>query len=391
MEKNLKIEEFLNKFKEAFIKRKIVKLSLSKVFKGEKDLKNIFVIPVKIKSVIKLSFTFRYKTYDQVKNLDIEQALEYLSKLLGHTFLQALLKTNSESHQLLISKKGKSSIISSKIENNLPSMNHNKEKNYFTKSNNNKYLQMLGICDKNGRVKDKQQNKFKQINRYVELMSSWFSDLDKSKTYRIVDMGSGKGYLTFALFDYLSNKLKLNIKMTGVELRSELVSLCTEISEACRFKGLKFLSEDINNYESNEIDVIIALHACDTATDLAIYKGIKAGAELIVCAPCCHKQVRKDMNSNSDFRAITKHGIFLERQAEMLTDTIRSLLMEREGYKTKAFEFISNEHTRKNVMLVGRKYKSIEALSNIDKEIKHLKDSFKIKRQELEDLLEGTL
>ena len=391
MEKNLKIEEFLNKFKEAFIKRKIVKLSLSKVFKGEKNLKNIFVIPVKIKSVIKLSFTFRYKTYDQVKNLDIEQALEYLSKLLGHTFLQALLKTNSESHQLLISKKGKSSIISSKIENNLPSMNHNKEKNYFTKSNNNKYLQMLGICDKNGRVKDKQQNKFKQINRYVELMSSWFSDLDKSKTYRIVDMGSGKGYLTFALFDYLSNKLKLNIKMTGVELRSELVSLCTEISEACRFKGLKFLSEDINNYESNEIDVIIALHACDTATDLAIYKGIKAGAELIVCAPCCHKQVRKDMNSNSDFRAITKHGIFLERQAEMLTDTIRSLLMEREGYKTKAFEFISNEHTRKNVMLVGRKYKSIEALSNIDKEIKHLKDSFKIKRQELEDLLEGTL
>lgn len=391
MEKNLKIEEFLNKFKEAFIKRKIVKLSLSKVFKGEKDLKNIFVIPVKIKSVIKLSFTFRYKTYDQVKNLDLEQALEYLSKLLGHTFLQALLKTNSESHQLLISKKGKSSIISSKIENNLPSMNHNKEKNYFIKSNNNKYLQMLGICDKNGRVKDKQQNKFKQINRYVELMSSWFSDLDKSKTYRIVDMGSGKGYLTFALFDYLSNKLKLNIKMTGVELRSELVSLCTEISEACRFKGLKFLSEDINNYESNEIDVIIALHACDTATDLAIYKGIKAGAELIVCAPCCHKQVRKDMNSNSDFRAITKHGIFLERQAEMLTDTIRSLLMEREGYKTKAFEFISNEHTRKNVMLVGRKYKSIEALSNIDKEIKHLKDSFKIKRQELEDLLEGTL
>ena len=124
-------------------------------------------------------------------------------------------------------------------------------------------------------------------------MSSWFSDLDKSKTYRIVDMGSGKGYLTFALFDYLSNKLKLNIKMTGVELRSELVSLCTEISEACRFKGLKFLSEDINNYESNEIDVIIALHACDTATDLAIYKGIKAGAELIVCTPCCHIQFEK--------------------------------------------------------------------------------------------------
>ena len=281
MEKNLKIEEFLTKFKEAFIERKIVKLSLSKVFKGEKDLKNIFVVPVKIKSVIKLSFTFRYKTNDQVKNIGLEEALERLSKLLGHTFLQALLTTNYESHQLLISKKGKSSLISSKLENDLPSMNHNKEKNYLIKSDNNKYLQMLGVCDKNGRVKDKQQDKYKQINRYVELMSSWFSDLDNSKTYRIVDMGSGKGYLTFALFDYLSNMLKLNVKMTGVELRSELVSLCMEIREACKFKGLEFLSEDINYYESNEIDVLIALHACDTATDLAIYKGIKAGAESV--------------------------------------------------------------------------------------------------------------
>ena len=180
------------------------------------------------------------------------------------------------------------------------------------------------------------------------------SKLDCSKTQHIVDMGSGKGYLTFALYDYLKNSLKLNIKMIGVELRPELVNLCTEIRESCGFNGLEFVSKNINNFKSDEVDILIALHACDTATDSAIFKGIKSNANLIVCAPCCHKQVRRDMKSRSKFNLITKHGIFKERLAEMLTDTLRTLIMEKEGYKTKAFEFISNEHTRKNIMLVGK-------------------------------------
>jgi tRNA1(Val) A37 N6-methylase TrmN6 len=218
-------------------------------------------------------------------------------------------------------------------------------------------------------------------------MSVCFDKIDHSKTLKIVDMGSGKGYLTFALYDYLQNQLNLKVSVTGVELRAELVDLCNAIRTDCGFDNLTFVSKDINDFSSSEIDVIIALHACDTATDLAIYKGVKADAELIVCAPCCHKQVRKDMGSNSDFRAITKHGIFEERQAEILTDALRSLLMEREGYATKAFEFISNEHTRKNLMLVGRRLKKSSDTSKIDRDIKKLKDAFLIKKQELEDLL----
>ena len=387
METNSKIERFLNKFKDAFLKHNIVKLSLSKVHKADEDLKNIFVVPVNIKNKNKLSFTYRYQTKDQVKNYDIEQALEYLHELIGRSFLQAQLKTTSESHQLLISKKGKSTLISSKSDSIAPSKAHNKEKNYLIKSENNKYLQMLGVCDNNGRVKDKQQDKYKQINRYVELMSSWLTKLDPSKTQHIVDMGSGKGYLTFALYDYLTNSLKQNIKMIGVELRPELVSLCMEISEACGFNGLEFVSKDINDFKSDEIDILIALHACDTATDSAIFKGIRSNANLIVCAPCCHKQVRRDMKERSKFNSITKHGIFKERQAEMLTDTLRTLIMEKEGYKTKAFEFISNEHTRKNIMLVGKKTNDKVDQTKINKEIEFLKKSFKIERQELEDLL----
>ena len=387
METNSKIETFLNKFKYAFHKHNIVKLSLSKAHKADVDLKNIFVVSVNIKNKNKLSFTYRYQTKDQVKNYDIEQALEYLHELIGRSFLQAQLKTTSESHQLLISKKGKSTLISSKSDSDAPSKAHNKEKNYLIKSENNKYLQMLGVCDNNGRVKDKQQDKYKQINRYVELMSSWLTKLDASKTQHIVDMGSGKGYLTFALYDYLTNSLKQNIKMIGVELRPELVSLCMEISEACGFNGLEFVSKDINDFKSDEVDVLIALHACDTATDSAIFKGIRSNANLIVCAPCCHKQVRRDMKERSKFNSITKHGIFKERQAEMLTDTLRTLLMEKEGYKTKAFEFISNEHTRKNIMLVGKKTNDKVDKTTINKEIDFLKKSFEIERQELEDLL----
>lgn len=387
METNSKTETFLKKLKDAFLKQILVKMSLSKVHKADKYLKNIYVVPVNIKNKNKLSFTYRYQTKDQVKNYDIEKALEYLFELIGHSFLQAQLQTTSEAHQLLISKKGKSTLISSKSNNNPPSKAHDKEKNYLIKSENNKYLQMLGVCDNNGRVKDKQQDKYKQINRYVELMSSWLSKLDPSNTWHIVDMGSGKGYLTFALYDYLTNSLKQNIKMIGVELRPELVTLCMEISEACGFNGLEFVSKDISDFESDEIDVLIALHACDTATDSAIFKGIRSNANLIVCAPCCHKQVRRDMKERSKFNSITKHGIFKERQAEMLTDTLRTLIMEKEGYKTKAFEFISNEHTRKNIMLVGKKTNNKVDKIGINKEINFLKKSFEIERQELEDLL----
>ena len=301
--------------------------------------------------------------------------------------MQILLNTNEEEQQLLVNKKGKAKRIVKKHVIDQINLNHNKEKNYLIKSVDNIYLERLGVCDKNGRVKDKQQDKFRQINRYVELMSHWFEKTDHPTTLNIVDMGSGKGYLTFALYDYLKNQLGINVSITGVELRENLVKLCTEISNESGFNDLTFVSKDIRDFSAKEIDVIIALHACDTATDLAIYQGIIADAKLIVCAPCCHKQVRSEMGSTTQFKALTKHGIFEERQAEMLTDTIRSLLMEREGFKTKIFEFISNEHTRKNVMMIGQKTKAKRNRKQIDDNVKQLKESFNIKRHELEDLL----
>ena len=387
MQINPQKKEFLHLFETMVSEGKLVKLILSKVNKSEDKLKNLYIVPVQVKGHLALSFTYRYPTQDQVKNYPMQEALVLLSDFLGATFLQALLVGADLECQLLMSKKGKCKLLKKNLSVEVSSSTHNKEKNYLIKAEGNVYLQKLGVCDSNGRVKDKQHDKYRQINRYVELMSSWFAKIDTNKKLRIVDMASGKGYLTFALYDYLNNQLGLDVSITGVELRDNLVQLCTTISAECGFDNLQFISKDINDFSSDEIDVIIALHACDTATDLAIYKGIVAKAELIVCAPCCHKQVRKDMGVNKTFNAITKHGIFEERQAEMLTDAIRSLLMEREGYKTKAFEFISNEHTRKNVMLVGRKLKSNPDVDAVNEEIQKLKDSFAINRQELEDLL----
>tara|TARA_B110000977_G_C11071993_1_gene489838 strand:+ start:799 stop:1971 length:1173 start_codon:yes stop_codon:yes gene_type:complete len=387
MEINQQKNAFLALFQEMNSQNKFIKLSLSKVHNVQHGLKNVYIVPVLIKGQTMLSFTYRSKTQDQVKNYPLEESVGLIAELLGTSFLQALLISDTNECQLLISKKGVYKLIQNAKLTSVKPLAHNKEKKYFISNKDNTYLQKLGVCDSKGRVKDKQQDKYRQINKYVELMSSWFEKIDHSKELKIVDMGSGKGYLTFALYDYLHNQLKLNVSITGVELRKDLVDLCNSIRTDCGFEKLHFISKDINDFSSSEIDVIIALHACDTATDLAIYKGVKANAELIVCAPCCHKQVRKDMGSDSAFNAITKHGIFHERQAEMLTDAIRSLLMEREGYSTKAFEFISNEHTRKNVMLVGRKLTSNEDVKKINLEIKNLKDSFKINRQELEDLL----
>lgn len=171
-------------------------------------------------------------------------------------------------------------------------------------------------------------------------------------------MGAGKGYLTFALYDYLHTVLQVNAAVVGVEYRPDLVSFCNNVAEAAGFKQLHFEQGTIENYNTDKVNLLIALHACDTATDDAICKGIKANAELIVVAPCCHKQIRRELEKNkikNDVSFLTQHGIFLERQAEMLTDGIRALILEYFGYKTKIFEFISDAHTPKNVLVVGIK------------------------------------
>ena len=249
-----------------------------------------------------------------------------------------------------------------------PDLSHNKEKKRLIKSAGQRYLQELKITDKEGEVFKNAQDKYRQINQYIEILSSLIKELPLGRVNNVVDMGSGKGYLTFALYDYLHNTLNLDAKITGVEYREDLVSLCNRIAVNSEFNRLDFVQGTIEAYEMDRIDLLIALHACDTATDDAIYKGIIANAQLIVVAPCCHKQIRREMELHkvkNDVSFLTRHGIFMERQAEMVTDGIRALILEYFGYKTKVFEFISDAHTPKNVLVVGVKLAAIPATAKL--------------------------
>ena len=206
-------------------------------------------------------------------------------------------------------------------------------------------------------------------------------------TVRIADMGAGKGYLTFALHELLTQRLQMDVDIKGVEIRPDLVLKINEIIKADGLKGLEFVESSIEAYHPEKLDVLIALHACNTATDDAIASGIKAGAELIVCAPCCHKQIRQEMERSGRFNAITRYGIFLERQAVMVTDTIRALVLEYFGYKTQVMEFIEMEHTPKNVLLVGKKTLKNAKDTIIAQQIAELKAQYGIESHYLETAL----
>jgi len=200
-------------------------------------------------------------------------------------------------------------------------------------------------------------------------------------------MGSGKGYLTFATYDYFKNTRGIDVKVIGVDTKEQLVGLGNDIAKASEFNNLQFVHGSIGDYDLQDVDILIALHACNTATDDAIFQGIKVSAALIVAAPCCHQEIRPQIKSPEMFRGILRHGVMLEREAETLTDGIRALLLEKSGYSTKLFEFVSTEHTPKNNMIVGTRHEKAVDTENLNKQIQSIKDFYGIKEQRLENLL----
>jgi tRNA A58 N-methylase Trm61 len=255
---------------------------------------------------------------------------------------------------------------------------------------NNIYLKALGLVTQSNQLMPSMQAKFKQINKYIETIDSVIknSSLADQTEIHIADMGAGKGYLTFALYDYLNQVLKLKAHVAGMELRPELVKMGNELAQKCAFERLKFYEGEIKSYALEKIDMLIALHACDTATDDAIAQGIAARAAVIITAPCCHKQIRKAMNVTNALKPITQFGILEERQAEIVTDTLRALMLEAHGYKTQVFEFISDAHTHKNVMIVGvKKGEQQIALDQYREKIAALKKMFGIEEFYLEQRL----
>ena len=352
-----RIEEFLAAIKTAFMDGSMVGLKCAGYHGDEPDLKSLEIKKITIKGGDRFSITWRYKSRDIIKNYIQPEALALLRAGLEEAFRSARLSTTA--FDLTFERNGdKIRLKRSEVAGrDAPSTDHNRAKNHPLAASDKPWLHALGITGKDGQVRNDAQDKFRQINKMVEIFAPLIQAI-KADAPRIVDMGAGKGYLDFALYDYLANVAAQPAEIIGVEMRDGLVKDGNDIASASGFAGLSFVPGTILDYDATGADAVIALHACDTATDDAIFQGIKAGASLIAVAPCCHKQVRRQMeigkpDANLDF--LLRHGTFMEKQAEMVTDGLRALLLEASGYRTKVFEFVSDAHTPKNNLIVAQK------------------------------------
>ena len=381
------LEKYLSLVGESVKQATLVKMTLSKPAQKHDELRNVYVKPVLIKEKRLYAFTYHYERRDEVKNYDPTQMLDMLKEMLPNRFLNAVLFTVSEDVTLLVSSKGKTTIQTKKVQEcREQNLEHDKQKNRLINPANPWWYQ-LGLTTREGKITADMQHKFKQIYKYAEIIESLVKPMRFDGVVHIADMGAGKGYLTFALHELLTQRLNLDVDIKGVEIRPDLVLKINEIIKSSGLKGLEFVESSIEAYHAEKLDVLIALHACNTATDDAIASGIRAGAKLIACAPCCHKQIRQEMERSGKTDAITRYGIFLERQAVMVTDTIRALILEYYGYKTQVMEFIEMEHTPKNVLLVGRKTATPSKKEDIKRQIAELKARYGIERHYLETLL----
>jgi hypothetical protein len=366
-----------------------VKMTLGHYKGGREQLQKINIRLIETKKGTRLFVLYKYETRDTAKNYALDESRGIVSTLFEDGFCSGHLFTTENDFQLDIGKKGRSRLnVAKPTFKTPPSLGHDRKKTSLIDQNSS-YLKLLGITDDLGRVRDREQNKWRQINRFVEILAGLVenSPLKDNKNLKIVDMGSGKGYLTFAVYDHFRNVRGVEITMTGVDTRRELIELCNGIADASQFDGLDFVVDNISEYDVGDVDILIALHACNTATDDAMFKGIAAEAGIIVAAPCCHQEIRPQIKPPPMFRDILKHGVLMERAAETLTDGIRSMLLEIEGYETKMIEFVPLEHTPKNNMIVAIRERERTARPELRNEIVELKRAFGIISQHLETLL----
>jgi len=362
-------ERFLAALAEAVADGSAQRVLLSKpVDKGD-DLERITARPLLLRGERVLSFVFKHRTRDITKNEPVDAALATIGELLGARFAHAHLFARDAELQLMMSRKGRWTLHRAKAgtadatqpavaaaSDDEPAQHDRRKRRYV--SLDSPFLVELGVTTARHELVPAMARKWKQINKFVEVMSHALESAGVGPTapLNVVDFGAGKGYLTFALHDWLRRQAggaPRVLDVVGVELRPDLVALCNDAIATCRLEGLRFEAGDVSSFVPDRLDVMIALHACDTATDHALHTGIRAGASIIMCSPCCHKQIRPQMHMPSLLKPMLQHGIHLGQQAEMVTDGLRALLLEAHGYDAQVFEFVALEHTSKNKMILA--------------------------------------
>lgn len=373
------VRGFISKIRAIDIESSAMKIQMSKKMTKSSDLRSVRARRVLIKGKPLVSVVYRHDTRDVTKNYTHIDFVVLCSEWMESQFFNATLTLDVVEHKLLSNKKN-ASVKSTQTRGALAVCDlHDRQKSRLIPEDT-PFLRSLGISSDGGKVYQASQGKYRQINKFVEILDG----LCVGKSIKTVaDMGCGKGYLSFATYSHLVT-LQKDISLVGYELRPKLVTEINSIARLHKLSGLSFEVGDISQIDIPKTDMVIALHACDIATDLAIAKGIEVGAELIVVSPCCHKQIRNTMKGNPRTVSSLSHGIMKERMAEWLTDAIRALLLESKGYKTKIMEFVSLEHTSKNLLITAEKTK-VRPRALL--EVAALKEQYGIKEHYLERLI----
>jgi SAM-dependent methyltransferase len=348
-------EDFLRLLGESVAAGAFIKLTLGAYRGADATLRNLHVRPVALRAGPHLSFVWRHATRDITKNHPPAAALEFLAALVGGDFGSAHLFATDRDAQLEFAADGAARLKLLPHETAAPATGAHDRRKARLIPPDSRWLQLLGVTTPGGVAREGMAAKLKQIERFVELLAPLVAaaPLPADRPVEVADMGCGKGYLTFAAWQYLHDVVRRPVHVRGIELRPELVDLCQRAARDCGCDGLEFVAGTIADAPLATLDVLIALHACDTATDDAIARGIAAGAALIVVAPCCHKELSPQLTAPAVLAPALRQGIFHEREAEFVTDALRTLLLEWAGYDTRAFEFISTEHTAKNLMIAA--------------------------------------
>lgn len=389
-----------------------VRLLLTLPMTTEDAPRKILGRSVLLKGTPHLSLTFRHDTRDTTKNLPLAESAEWLRQQMRHGVRSAMLGTTKADWQLVASASGSPRLICHKpTRKQVPPREHDQKRAGLLDRSANDWLGALGVLDRDGKLRASMADKHRQINRYLELLAhlakecGWGGESIEHSASNIerrtplpqiaadhvltfADMGCGKGYLTFGSWHLFRRAWRQPIRMIGVEARPELVATTNRVARQIKADGLEFVAGDIASVKLPPVDALIALHACNTATDDALRRGIDLGAKLIVVAPCCHKELRPQLGRPEPLAPVLRHGVMEERLAEWLTDGLRALFLEWAGYRTKLMEFIASEHTPKNLMLAGIREREPFADAEARKRIEDLKTWFGIQHHALDALLE---
>lgn len=320
---------------------------------GETASKTV-VRPVMLKEGLRYQFESHFQNKVTHVNHTTDEAASRLTELMGAQYRQALIKKTDADVQMLFNNKGKAAVRTQPAigGNRQAVMDHNRKKNRILEEGKPApFLVELGIMTPEGRVHAKKQDKYRQINRFLEMVSDVLDSLPRDREIKIVDFGCGKSYLTFALYHLLAVEQGRDISVVGLDLKEDVIAFCSDLAKKLGYEKLCFLVGDIAEYEGQEsADMVVTLHACDTATDAALAKAVGWGASVIMSVPCCQHELFRQVESDV-LSPLLSQGLLKERFAALATDAVRGNLLEVLGYKVQMLEFVDPEHTPKNLLI----------------------------------------